>query len=322
LSFLGLLTLLPYLINGSEPVRVRNALLFSAGGMGQFEWTPLSLPPDYRVETGPIDPLFADLVVRLGLKGLPSDWDRVVAIEKHLLESPEARGPAIQADLRTTYRQIVVNGRGYCADFVRVFRALATAAGMPVRSWAFSFDGFGGHGHVWMEFWDRRAGQWQLIDVFDNYYFTDGGRRLSALEFRHALESRSPTLRLALIAEHATPGYVHEEKAWDYFRRGLPEWYLMWANIPFSYEADPLVRWLSPISRSAAQGVAVLRGLQPKPYLLATEVNRPAIRALRLVRLHVEGVMALWAISLLAFLYGIWLPRRLRSRKLRCQCTA
>jgi hypothetical protein len=54
-----------------------------------------------------------------------------------------------------------------CASFT----GLAIAAGIPVRAWAFSFDGFGGHGHVWVEIWNRQLERWQLLDVFNNYYF-------------------------------------------------------------------------------------------------------------------------------------------------------
>src|SRR3712207_6947241 len=48
--------------------------------------------------------------------------------------------------LEPTYEVIRNTGRGYCGDYADVYTALALAAGLSVRSWAFSFDGFGGRG--------------------------------------------------------------------------------------------------------------------------------------------------------------------------------
>ena len=185
-----------------------------------------------------------------------------MAISQHLLTSaPQLKGGAVQLGLDETLRRITQDGDGYCADFVRVFTAIATAAGMPVRSWAFSFDGFGGHGHVLPEIWNRQRKVWQALDLFDNVYFVSAdGLPLSALALRTWLTQRPDTPQVLPLAPAARPGYAIESKLWDYYRAGLNEWYLWWGNNPFSYEQAAPVRWLSPVSRSLAQLGAVALG--------------------------------------------------------------
>jgi hypothetical protein len=300
---LALATLLPYLTSGTELARARNALTYQAAPPASFEWTPASLPPDFLRDEGAPDPYFVAAVRALKLDALPTEWERAIAIATHLLRShAKLSGGAIQSDLRDTHRRIVERGEGYCADFVRVFQAMAVAAGIPVRAWAFSFDGFGGHGHVWPEIWNSQARAWQLLDIFDNLRFVDGGRTLSALQLRQALLEGSPTLKLEALVPGARPGFVHEAKAWDYFRRGLGEWYLWWGNNPFDYERVAAVRWLSPLSRSLAQLGAIAQGVFPSPRLLATADNARQIAALGSVRRHILAVFAVCALALLVLL--------------------
>jgi hypothetical protein len=65
-----------------------------------------------------------------------------------------------------------------------------------------------------------------MIDVFNNFYAIDlSGRLLSATEFRDALGRDGAELRLIPVNAAARPGFRHAEKALDYYRRGLPEWY-------------------------------------------------------------------------------------------------
>lgn len=305
------LTLLPYLIDPYDHVRLRNAVSYRVADLGAFQWTPTSIPQDFLVEKGPIDPLFTGIITHLRLKPDATDWERIVAIEKNLMDRPaDPRGPPIQSDLRTTYRRIVVDGDGYCADFVRVFRALATAAGIPVRSWAFSVDGFGGNGHAWLEFWNRQAGQWQLIDVFNNFYFTDHGKPLSALDFRRALAERSPTFEAHRIDDATPSGYKYTEKALDFYRRGLDGWYMYWGNIPFTYERYWIIRMVSPITRAGAQLGALLMGYQPKPILLATPRNTTAIETLERLRIHLLIVFAAMTLSIMTAAYMVLIRPR------------
>jgi hypothetical protein len=293
------LSLAPYLTSGTELARLRNALVFDQSPPSAFEWTPANAPADFLRDQTAADPAFVRIAQALKLADLPDDWSRALAISRHLLGSaPQLNGGAVQAGLLETHRRITVNGDGYCADFVRVFQAIAGAAGMPMRSWAFSFDGFGGDGHVFPEIWNRKRGVWQLLDVFNNVYLTRGsGEPLSALALREALLAGDPSLRTAALHPGARPGYVDDSKLWDYYRRGLPEWYLWWGNNPFDYEQAVAVRTLAPVSRSMAQLGAIVQGVQPHAHALATPQNEAQRRAMHWLRAHVGAVILLCALG-------------------------
>ncbi|MDO9235795.1 MAG: transglutaminase-like domain-containing protein [Aquabacterium sp.] len=296
----AVLSLAPYLTSSTELVRMRNALLLTHENGNDFDWTPASVPPSYMLERGPIDPFFLDVANRLGLAAMPDDWTRALAISSHLLGSSQVlEGGALKLDLRGTYQRIVTTGGGYCGNFVDVFMAIAVAAGIPVRSWAFSFDGFGGHGHVWPEIWNRQLGRWQLVDIFNNYYFFETpGVPLSALEFRRALLGNSTQLKLATLYAGARAGMPIEEKAWDYYRRGLREWYMWWGNSVFAYDRAILVRSFSGISSSLEQLGGIVQGVFPPVKLMATEVNHDQVNALR--RLRLQLFVVAWVASLAA----------------------
>lgn len=312
------LSLAPYMTSSTELVRMRNALLLLESQPGDFNWTPANVPPSFMQASGPIDPLFADVALKLGLAALPTDWDRALAISGHLLgSSPVLNGGAIMSDLRGTYNQIVTKGDGYCGDFVDVFMAIALAAGMPVRAWAFSFDGFGGDGHIWAEIWNRQLGRWQLVDIFNNYYFFDAsGVPMSALEFRHALTRSSAQLKLTPLYQRARVGWIHEEKAWAYYRRGLAEWYLWWGNDLFTYDNAKLVRALSGWSRSLEQLGGIAQGVALPIKLMVTETNDE--KAEEIWRLRTHLLVAAWVGFLAALLAAVfWARGAYLKRKFR-----
>jgi hypothetical protein len=313
---IAIASLVPYLTSGSEVTKLRNALLMTDLRDVDFDWTPDRLPPAFKWERGPVDPFFAQVAQNLKLVDQPDDWARAVAITHHLLSSAPLNGGALHADLRGTYRGIVEHGDGYCGDFVRAFVAIALAAGMPVRSWAFSFDGFGGQGHVWPEIWNRSLQTWQLVGVFNNNYFYETpGVPLSALGLRAALLLDSPTLRLAAIDPSARPGWTIEAKAWSYYRRGLPEWYMWWGNNRFEYDRAPLVRLFAGISRPLEQFSGILHGVSPRLQVLSTPQNQVQVDRLHALRRHV--ILALGAVVIgflvmaTAFVGGrLWLRRQ------------
>jgi hypothetical protein len=286
--------LAPRFTSSTELVRMRNALLLRDVPV-DFAWTPDAVPKDYKRELGPPHPAFAAVVRDLRLDALDSDWDRALAIGRHLLSSAgEHSGGPIQADLQTTYRRIVDNGQGYCGDFVDVFTGLALAAGIPVRAWAFSFDGFGGDGHVFNEVWDRGARAWRMIDVFNNYYFTRGdGPPLSALAFRDALEAEAADLRIHRVHPGAPVRFRIEAKAWSYYRRGTPEWYAWWGNNVFTYDRSPLVQALGPVSQSLAQLASIESGVHPGIRVVPTPGNAAQRKAMTGLRIHLLVVLAL-----------------------------
>lgn len=286
LLLLALALVAPQLRSGAELVRARHALALGPDLEPGQDWRPPALPADFKRESIPPDPYFVDVAQRLGLATMGDDWQRTLAISAHLLGSGrKLTGGAIQRDLRTTHRRIVDDGQGYCGDFVRVFTAIANAVGMTVRPWAFSFDGFGGHGHIWIEVWNRQHERWQLADVFQNYrYELADGQVLSAAGLRTALLADDPALRLLPLHAAAPPGWIVEAKARDYLRRGLAEWYAPWGNNVMSIDRAPAMRLVSHTSRALEGLVTVASGLQPRMRMLATPENlqqRESMRALR-----------------------------------------
>jgi glycosyltransferase involved in cell wall biosynthesis len=297
--------LAPHVSSGTDLVRVRNALALGPDFDPARDWRPPAVPADWRGETAPPPAHFVAVAQRLGLAGLTDDAARARAIVGHLLLSaPTLLGGGLQADLVETHRSIVEQGRGYCGDFVRAFSAIAGAAGMTLRTWSFSFDGFGGHGHIWVELWNRERQHWELLDVFDNYYFTAGASTLplSALEFRAALGSGDRTLAIRLIHPQGRPGYVDEQKAWAYFRRGLPQWYLAWGHNPFAVDASWPVRTFTGVSRILENGGAILAGVTPRVRVLATADNAADRQRLRALRWQVPVALAGAALGALLLL--------------------
>ncbi|MEF8698928.1 MAG: transglutaminase-like domain-containing protein [Candidatus Accumulibacter sp. UW26] len=312
---LSLLSLAPYLTSSTEVVRLRHALLLADDEAVGFDWTPTKLPNDYLIERAAPDPVFVEAIARLDLASLPSDWERALAISRHLLgSSPVLLGGAIQSDLVDTYRRIVGRGEGYCGDFVRAFSGLAIAAGIPVRAWAFSFDGFGGHGHVWVEIWNRQLERWQLLDVFNNYYFVGVENiPLSALDFRRALLENPATVHLAPLHPAARPGAQSEEKMWDYYRRGLPEWWMVWGNNVFSYDRAFLVRTLGSFSRSLEQLGGIAQGVYPAMRIVSEPSNQRQRENIYRLRNHLRLVGIAVAVALLLLLFSltkVWAIRR------------
>jgi hypothetical protein len=304
------------LTSSADVVRMRNALLLVDGPESDFEWTPATRPAGFKLDATAPDPMFVEAVRGLQLDKLPDDWARAVAISQHLLTSSKPLlGGAIQSDLKTTYRRIVEHGDGYCADFVRVFSALAVTAGIPVRSWAFSFDGFGGHGHVFPEIWNRQLARWQLVDVFNNYAIVDtAGRPLSAAEFRRALIESTAGVQLRPLAALAPPGFTFEAKAWEYYSRGVPEWYLWWGEQAFGYDDAWAVKTFDGHSRSLAQMGAILQAVHPRIRILETAQNAPQVAAMHRLRWHLMVVAALIAAAVAAMVACMIVMRLHRRR--------
>ncbi|MEI6804072.1 MAG: transglutaminase domain-containing protein [Burkholderiales bacterium] len=305
LAAMASLTLAPYLVSSSEQVRLRNALLLEPVQPQGFDWQPDTVPPDFALETLAPDPAFVEAARQLGVFGMESDWERALAISGHLLRNPHLVGTPIQSRLWGTYRGILDEGRGYCGDFTRVFMALALASGLSVRAWSFSLDGFGGHGHIFPEVWNRQRKQWQLLDVFNNFYAVSGaGVPLSALEFRNALAQSSASLRLLPLAPTARAGYAVQERALDYYRSGLSEWYMSWGNNVFSYDRAFLVAALSPLSRALEQLGAIAQGVYPRIHILADASSQAQVKALMRLRRHLVWVGMADVLALLLVMGG------------------
>jgi hypothetical protein len=289
-------------VGATQFVRLRNALHFDALPPQAFQWTPATAPSDFLREHLPPVPGFAEAA--RGLK-TGDDWQTALGIARHLLGSaPQLVGGGLRDDLQFSYRSIIERGEGYCADFVRVFEGLAIAAGLSVRRWSFSFDGYGGHGHQLVEVWNGQ--RWQLLDVYNNIYFVDAQEQpLGALELIERL-GRGETVSSLPIEVRVRPGYPIPDKLQAYYRGGAAQWYLAWGSNPYTY--DRLVEIMGPL-RPLAQLGLMARGELPQPRALALPVNQVERERMRLIGWHLHAVL------LGSLLIVVWLwPRRRRSR--------
>jgi Transglutaminase-like superfamily len=299
----------------TEAVRLRNALLIRPSNPDDFRWTPAAVPVDFKLETHSPTKNFLSIIQRIGLPAHATDFDKSLLIAKHLQQNVKDRGP-IQSDLDTTYKQIVSEGYGYCADFTDVFIALSLAAGIPARQWAFSFDGFGGHGHAINEIFDRGRGKWIFLDVFNNFYAADAatGEPLSALEFRDAVIGSAPAAKMIPIGP-ARPGFRYSEKALDYYRRGAKEWYLWWGNNVYTYDQHPLVRLAGGVSRSLEQFGGILAGVYPNIKVLRTPENAKQVDRMFSLKIQIEVVLTAIVVLSLLLLAQTWSAWRTGSAR-------
>ncbi len=296
---------------GSEAgVRLRNALEFKEGPATDFMWQPESAPASYLRETAPPMPYFVALAKKLNIVDLSDDWAAAVRISAHLLTSaPALHGGALKRDIVETHQAITQLGDGYCADFVRVFQGIAGAAGLPFRTWSFSFDGYGGHGHIVVEIWNRQRARWELLDLFNNVYFVGAdGLPMDALALREALKADPTRLQVVPLVATARPGYDEPDKLLGYYQRGLNEWYLRWGENRFAYEAASVVRWLGTDLRGFAQFMMLMSGERPAVYALAEPGNARQRAAMHGLRWHAIAV----ALGSLVVFVGLFWPRRSR----------
>lgn len=311
-TLLGAVALVPHFKDSAELVRMRNALLLD-DEPAAHDWTPDHVPDGFALERAAPNPLYVEIVAREGLRVDGQDWETALAIARHLLAHGGLRGTAIQSDLDDSYRRITADGIGYCGDFADVFTGLANAAGLFSRPWAFSFDGFGGQGHIFNEVWDRAERRWIMLDVFNNIYFADpSGRPLSAAALRDALVAGEPVV-LVPIEPAAAPGFKYEDKALEYYRRGLAGWYMWWGNNVFENDQAPLVRALGSTHRALEQLGGIAAGVSPRVRILHDDANRAEREALSRLRLHLH-VLAASAGLALAFGAATLLARRRAPR--------
>lgn len=299
-------------IPSSEAVRIRNALLL-AGALppDRFDWTPDNIPKEFLLESHPVPEELSTALRELHLSPEADNWSRATIIARHLQSRLGVEKGPIFGDLIKTYQGIINEGGGYCGDFAMTFTALANAAGIPNRTWAFSFDGYGGHGHILNEVWDDTSRRWRAIDTFNNYVFLDSSTEspLSAMEFRAAIRGERPPPIIAIFNANVRPGYKIHEKAVDYYRRGANEWYQPWGNNIATVDGDFLVKTLSPLSRHLRSLAGILAGIQPKIYVVETPESKIALANLSRLKSKLSAATVL-AISLLVLAVILAIVRR------------
>jgi hypothetical protein len=306
-------SLVPNFKDSAEVVRMRNALLLDRQPADPA-WTPDRRPPSFAVDSGNASAHYTEIVRQHSLVVPGDDWATALAIGRHLLSGGRRHASAIQSDLDRTYERITRNGEGYCGDYADVFTGLAHAAGLSTRPWAFSFDGFGGRGHIFNEVWDRGSQRWIAIDVFNNMYFAGpDGRPLAAMDLRAALTSGSP-LQTARIRADVRDGFPVEGRAVEYYRRGVNEWYMWWGTNVFEYDATPLVQAFGRVHRAAEQLGGIAAGVHPRVRILEAPANEAQRRAISGLQLRLLGIVALGAAWLVMLVAWLWAGRQARRR--------
>ena len=294
---------------GKELTRYRNAFLAESGSDADFDWTPSTMPADYLQDRGQIP---NELLHWHALPRNGDSFTRALAVAQ-ALSAKRRVGGAIQRSAVVTLATIETEGTGYCVDYTRVFSALMYTLGIPVREWAFSFDGFGGRGHVFNEVWDIENQRWLMVDVFHGFYPRDpeSGTGLSALEFRRRLASAPTSIRWERITP-AVFAFKSDREALDYYQRGAKEWYLWWGNSTLGYDEAPWVAQASQFGRLPEQIAAMATGHLPSFKVLLTDQNRPAFRRLILLKYILVAAAILeilLLIALLRHLHILWSER-------------
>jgi hypothetical protein len=294
--------------SSQDLVLLRNAVIAEVAPAGAHDWTPDSTPADYLAETLPTPaPIERFAMAAQGDSRASDDFETAVNLARALGQNRKrGRGP-IQDDTVTALERITTEGAGYCADYTQVYGALGRAAGLAVREWGMSFDGYGGDGHAFNEVWDRARNKWLFIDSFNSFFVTDpDGQPLSAAEIRQALlDGTSDELQVVPINPEKF-GFKSADRALAYYRRGAPRFFLVWGNNVLSYDESPAVKALSGVSRSAEQLVGIAVGMQPKLVIPRDFADPEGVA--ELIRLRV--VMILFVLGAVVAGFALLLHRR------------
>jgi hypothetical protein len=294
---------------GEEAVKIRNGLAAKVAEAGEFEWTPAQVPKSFKLNQA--DPTTRYRSVAATILADNPDMandglDAALAIARHLMQAPVRSGGALQRGLDETYQGITARGRGYCADFTRVFSGLAIAMGLPVRTWSISFEGFGA-GHSFNEIYDTARSKWVMVDSFHSLYFVDSTTRepLSVLELHDRLlfpEGRAADVAIQPIVAARIP-FKSEALALDYYRRGFSELALVWGNNVFDYDQSSAIKAAAHASRHVERAVAI--GLDVYPDLKIYPLGRSQrdVDALFRTRDRFVAALSLLVLSLAVFGY-------------------
>jgi len=300
-----MVTVLSHAYPSTEATRMRNALIMQAPDVSVGRWTPENIPAGFLAEHAAAPKIIRSVAEQLKQSEPGSDLALARVLAGHLNVARREGGRIGSLEIETTYREIVRAGRGYCADIINAYTALALSAGLSVRSWAFSFDGFGGHGHIVAEIFDRQARRWVMLDVFNNVMPVAqlDGRPMSVEDFRKAFSANEATIDFVRIGNGGL-GYSHDEKLREYYRLGIDQWYFWNGNNVVSRSSqDPLIRILANVSTPLAELTAMAHGTFPGIVPVPTPTNRAAIERMQLLRsilLFAATSAALLGISLVA----------------------
>jgi hypothetical protein len=300
--------------DGRDLVKFRNAMVVKIGPADVFDWRPATRPTDFREEHTEAPPEIRDAVsAAVGSGSRNSEFLTALDLARHLGKNRQREAPPIKKSTLETYREIVGQGQGYCADYTQVFNGLAHAAGLEVREWGMSFEGYGGNGHAFSEVFDRGRDQWVFIDSFYSFYVTDHtGRPLAASELRDRLLTLSSDVHVEpIVAEKF--GFKSPERALDYYRRGAASFYMWWGNDVFTYDNNAVLAHLGA-SRALQQLAGVVLGIQPAMMLAAGHIQTQGLFELRLIQgLLVSLTVGVTVFAITSFI--LFVARRRRAAK-------
>lgn len=299
-----------------KATQIRNAFIADVGTESDIMWTPGNVPEGYLLERGKAADEFARVAEQVlgAVDNSAGNMQKALEIARHLATGP-GTGDGIRSNTIDTYRAIMTGDQGYCSDFTQVFNAIALAAGIPVREWGVSFEGFSGNGHAFNEVYDFGLDKWVMIDSFFSLYILDtrSNEPLSAVEFRDFLSSGSHTEDIAVIPIVAERfGFPSPPAAIEYYRRGADQFYLWFGNNVFSYDRHAAVQFFGPMSRALEQGAAIVSGVHPEIRIVSTALNKSLIDALLKTRNQF-----ILSVVILIVLSGLLMAQLIALRKMR-----
>ena len=289
---------LSFAFPSSEAVRLRNALLLESVHPLDASWTPDKMPPSFRAERHAVpEPILSDARA-VASRTSGGDFEVASALVGHLLTHATKGGRIDSYDVAKTYQVLMSDGHGYCADIIDAFIALSHAVGIPVRPWAFSFDGLGGQGHIVVEIFDRQRHRWVMLDVFNDVLPRDeAGEPLSAMEFRDRFLADPSRVRFVPIGPWRQEFSVYQ-KLVDYYSRGINQWYLWNGNNVVDRYDHWLVRAAGVVAEELAELAAI--AVDRSPHIVPVPSAENAINVARLERVRVWLLVALAGAAVLS----------------------
>ena len=278
----------------SEAVRLRNSLLIENAPVASLDWTPQNVPSDFKMETLPVPESMRSAARMVAAQTNGTDLDVARALTAHLMVYAINGGRINSFDVSETYKTIVTSGAGYCSDIIDSFIALAQADGIFVRPWAFSFDGFGGLGHIVVEIYDRQRGKWIMLDVFNDVLPLDrqSGQPLSVSEFRSAFMKNSENIVFSPIGPGRQEFPIYK-KLIEYYSAGIDQWYFWNGNNVFGRADNWIVKSAEVVGEEAAELASIAVQRFPGIVPIRSASNRNALQAMEYTRrfLMVAAIM-------------------------------
>lgn len=287
---------LAYAFTGDRGTLVRNSLVIHDGSESDFLWRPDAPPSGFLAELNPPPALFQAVADSLrilrgsnGVMETPGEFDMEAAklIVEWLHRTPGDERP-IRGNAQETYRLIVDEGWGYCADYIRASMAILHALGVPVRHWGMGFGDMGA-GHAFLEIFLEEYDDWVFLDPYFAFYVTspETDRPLSAREFRDALLDESAGDPTVEIIGDGIFTFPDTQSLLTYYRDAAEFFYLFWGNNVFQLDAHPVTNRLSSVSRSAELLAAIALRIYPqiRPLPAPSEAHASAVNEIQRIRM-------------------------------------